>query len=215
MAVSTFTKCPCGTCTPRTIFSSSDVLSIPGVETLNAARALTGRAILVSGQEFAVRNVLPIVGALSRIRTDFKLLAAAGWDRVPGLSDRCIFLDVLNSSGATRAWYSGLRQAVSYLRSGGLLVVFPGEESSQNPALSARWKCALARLITGTGSVTLPVAVNQNGDGTRFMQIGGPIAAAELAGMTARQFAAGARSSRSQTLPARIRTDRLVPRISV
>jgi putative hemolysin len=81
---------------------------------------------------------------------------------MPGASRLCIFVDPFGGDRAARANHKGLKDAIAWLKQGGLLAVFPAGEVShlnlkERTITDPEWSHSVARLIRITGASVLPI----------------------------------------------------------
>lgn len=133
----------------------------------------TGPTVIVANHPFGALEAAILVTAMRQIRPDVRVLTNQWFMMVPELRDVMIPVDVHRSSHGSIA---GVRQAVTFLRDGGLLIVFPAgavshfhwrERASTDPA----WNASVVRLIAlaaraGHPPLTVPIFVpGSNGFG--------------------------------------------------
>ena len=102
-----------------------------------------------------------IAAMLRGARKDVKILANHLLSRLPPLRDVLLFVDPFGnkSSGGERR---GLRQAVRFVRAGGMLAMFPAGEVAHfdwasGQVVDAPWNEALAHLVKASGAPVLPI----------------------------------------------------------
>ena len=119
-----------------------------------------GPVVVVANHPFGLIEG-PILGALAaRVRPDFKFLANSFLAGVPTLRDYVIAVDPFG--GAARENWRALRDAIAWLRRGGMLITFPsGEVSSLQlgklHVADPAWNENVTRIIQITGASSLPV----------------------------------------------------------
>ncbi len=121
-----------------------------------------GPVIVVSNHPFGLVEAPILASLLLRKRGDVRFLANSLLANVDLLRDYLIAVDPFGGKHAAESNFRGLRSAVEWLRSGGLLVVFPaGEVSSlQFPnfrVADAPWSDSIGRLARITTSTVTPV----------------------------------------------------------
>ncbi len=122
-----------------------------------------GPCLIVANHPYGLLEGILLTALLSRVRPDFRFLANGLLAAVPEIKGLVIPVDVF--SGGERAAFSNrkpLADAVSWLRNGGMLVVFPaGIVSSwdwrQNSVIDPQWNRAVARIASLTKSPVLPL----------------------------------------------------------
>jgi putative hemolysin len=104
-----------------------------------------------------------ILGAiLSKVRPDFQFLTNALLATIPGLENRVIPVNPFGGSQSVSENRRPVRRCIDWLKSGGLLVVFPAGEVAtfHFPALTItdrEWTANMARLSRITGAPVLPM----------------------------------------------------------
>ncbi|MEQ8768167.1 MAG: GNAT family N-acyltransferase [Planctomycetota bacterium] len=131
--------------------ADSDLDRVPG----------TGGTIVVANHPLGALDGIVLGSILGRRRGDVRILANHLLARIPEMRERCFFVDPFGSTESTQRNRRGLRQAVSWLKDGGLLVVFPaGEVSHWQPGrkevVDPPWSPTVARLIRRSGACVLP-----------------------------------------------------------
>jgi len=122
----------------------------------------TGPVIVVANHPFGMLEG-PILGTmLPRIRPDVKIMTNSLLAGLPGIEEHCIFVDPFKTEGSTAVNQRALRQALRWLRSGGLLVVFPAGEVSHwrlpwGEVRDPQWSDTVSRLVRMTASCVVPV----------------------------------------------------------
>jgi putative hemolysin len=126
----------------------------------------TGPVVVVANHPFGVLDGAALAVLLTRVRPDVKVMTNCLLRDVPELAQHCIFVDPFQSEGAgvsgTYANRRGVREALAWLRGGGMLAVFPAGEVShwqfpQAEIVDPEWNDTAARLIRRTGAAALPV----------------------------------------------------------
>jgi len=121
-----------------------------------------GPLVAVANHPFGVLDRAALGVLMSRVRPDVKILTDPLLEGIPGLHERCIFVDPFPIASSTDKNLKPLKQAIEWLRSGGALAVFPAGEVSQWNLLEAQitdpaWNTVAARLVRRTGASALPV----------------------------------------------------------
>ena len=122
----------------------------------------SGPVLVTANHPFGVLNGAILGALLSQVRPDVKLLTNFLLAGIPELHEHCIFVDPFGSPRSAARNGQALRQAVNWLRSGGVLAMFPAGEVShvhlrQMEIADADWTPAVSRLIQITGAHALPV----------------------------------------------------------
>jgi putative hemolysin len=121
-----------------------------------------GPAVVVGNHPFGGIEGVIMADILLGCRPDVKIVANLLLNRIPQLRSLTIAVDPFNRSGSVRTNISPMREALQWLRSGGMLLVFPAGEVSHlklSPLEVAdpAWSPTIGRLIRRTGSPVLPV----------------------------------------------------------
>lgn len=122
---------------------------------------LHGPVIVVANHPFGGIDAIIMANLLKGLRDDVRILANSLLQGFPQLDDLIIGVDPFSGPGASRRNLAPLREAVRWLRSGGLLMTFPaGEVSHLRPGHSQvqdpQWDPSLARLIELSGATVVP-----------------------------------------------------------
>jgi putative hemolysin len=121
-----------------------------------------GPVVVVANHPYGMLDGAILTVLLTRIRPDVKVLTNFLLGDVPELQQHCIFVDPSQTERAGDSNRQALRQALAWLRKGGMLAVFPAGEPSQwqmpaAPTADAAWTDTAARLIRRSGASALPV----------------------------------------------------------
>ncbi len=121
-----------------------------------------GPVVLVCNHPFGLAEAPVIFSLLTRIRKDVRILANSLLAEVRDVREHLIPVDPFGGKDAAKSNAKPMRDAIQWLRSGGLLVVFPaGEVSSfQLPNFQISdpaWNDSIARVVRLTAATVLPV----------------------------------------------------------
>src|SRR5207302_8372887 len=99
---------------------------------------------------------------LTRVRPDVKLLTNSLLADIPELQSNCIFVDPFQADHSVDSNRKVMRQALGWLRAGGMLAIFPAGEVShwqmpQAQVIDPDWNDTVVRLIRRTGANASPV----------------------------------------------------------
>ena len=121
----------------------------------------SGAALVVANHPFGILEGPILLSILERVRPDYRILASTLLASTPVLHQRVIFVNPFEDADKGENG-KALRACLSWLRSGGMLVMFPaGEVSHLNWGESAvadpKWNTTAARLACKVGCPTLPL----------------------------------------------------------
>ena len=122
----------------------------------------TGPVVAVANHPYGMLDGAILTVLLTRIRPDVKVLTNFLLSDVPELQQHCIFVDPFHTDRSIESNRRSLREAVMWLRKGGMLAIFPAGEVSrwQMPAgeiADPEWNDMAVRLIRKTGAAALPI----------------------------------------------------------
>jgi len=134
------------------LISDSDRARIPA----------SGPALVTSNHPFGLMDGVVLGTLLSAVRPDVRILTNVLLAEIPELHEHCIFVDPLGGEESAARNRRGVKEAVTWLRSGGMLAMFPSGEVSHLrwPELGIsdpQWNSMAARLVRVTKAVTVPV----------------------------------------------------------
>lgn len=138
-------------------------------DTERARIPASGPCVLIANHPFGGVEGLILMDLIARVRPDFKVMSNYLLARIPQLRERLICVDPFDKVTSTRANLAPLREALDWLTSGGLLVIFPaGEVSSwqaqQGEVTDPAWSTTLARLVRRSKAAVVPAFFpGQNG----------------------------------------------------
>lgn len=145
----------------------TDVLSLLGITCEVAAQDLdripkSGSLLVVANHPFGAIEGLVLLHLLKQIRPDARVMANSLLARIPEMREWLISVDPFAGKNAARANIAPLRDALRWLRQGGVLVMFPAGEVS-HLRLSDRgitdppWSTTLGRIVRQTAVPVLPI----------------------------------------------------------
>lgn len=122
----------------------------------------TGPVVVVANHPYGVLDGAILTVLLTQARPDVKVLTNFLLGDVPELQQHCIFVDPFQTDRSIESNRKSLREALAWLRQGGMLAIFPAGEVShwQIPAAhiaDGPWNDTAARLMRRTGATALPV----------------------------------------------------------
>jgi putative hemolysin len=121
----------------------------------------SGSALVVANHPFGILEGLILVDLLEKVRPDFRIVANGILATTPALHEKVFFVNPFDSASATENGRS-LRASLEWLRSGGLLLMFPAGEVSylnwgEAPVTDPAWNSASARFARKIGCPTIPL----------------------------------------------------------
>ncbi|MCW8129224.1 MAG: lysophospholipid acyltransferase family protein [Planctomycetota bacterium] len=125
----------------------------------------TGPVVLVANHPTGGVECLALLSLLRSIRPDYKFLANYLLGAIPEFREECIFVDPMGGEGAAGRNVTPMKDALRFLRAGGMVVVFPAGSVShyqwRNAAVTdGAWEPGIARLALAGRADVLPVFVN-------------------------------------------------------
>ncbi len=122
----------------------------------------SGPVVVVANHPYGMLDGAILTVLLTRVRPDVKVLTNFWLSDVPELQKHCIFIDPFQTDRSAESNRRALREALAWLRQGGMLAMFPlGEVSHwQMPAaqiVDPVWNDAAVRLLRRTGASALPL----------------------------------------------------------
>jgi putative hemolysin len=142
-----------------------DLLGIsPEIADEDIARleAAKGPVIIVANHPFGGIEGIVLASLLRSLRCDVKFLANSLLNRVPEMRDLLIPVNPFKQRSAVRENIGPIRECIQWVRSGGMLVVFPAGEVShfdlrKGAVIDPPWSPTIARIIRKTGASVLPL----------------------------------------------------------
>jgi len=131
---------------------ASDVARVPA----------TGPVVVVANHPFGMLDGAALAVLLMRVRPDVKMITNFLLSDAPELKQHCIFVDPFESQRSHQSNHRALREALDWLKQGGMIAVFPAGEVShwqfpQAQIVDPEWNDIAVRLIRKTGASALPV----------------------------------------------------------
>lgn len=122
----------------------------------------TGPVLVVANHPYGMLDGAILTVLLTRVRPDVKVLTNFLLGDVPELQQHCIFVDPFQPDRSVASNRRALRQALEWLRTGGMLAIFPAGEVSEWQMSSAQvadpdWNDMAVRLTRKSGASVLPV----------------------------------------------------------
>ncbi len=160
----------------------------------------SGPLIVVANHPFGGLDAIALGLLLTQVRSDVKMMANFLLDKMPETRDWFIPVDPFGRDSSPRKNIQSMRKSMEWLKSGGLLAVFPAGEVShfhwhggriEDPA----WSPHVAALARKTGTTVLPIFFA--GRNSIFFQVSGLVHARVRTLLLARELEA------RRTLPIR------------
>jgi len=122
----------------------------------------SGPVVVTSNHPFGAIEGIILASILRSVRCDVKLMANFLLESIPELRDLFIPVDPFAHRSSATTNVRALRETLRWLKSGGMLGVFPAGEVSHIDLQSRRvtdpeWSGSIARIIQATGASALPV----------------------------------------------------------
>lgn len=134
--------------------SNSDLEKIPK----------SGPVIAVSNHPFGLLDGAIMGDLLTRVRPDIRILTNHMLGELPEIAKYAIFIDPFGRPESRAANGRGLKQAISHVKKGGLLLIFPAGEVSHfdfraGAIRDPEWRSTAARLVRMTEAKVLPLLI--------------------------------------------------------
>ena len=135
-----------------------------------------GPVVAVANHPYGLLDGAVLGDLLTRIRSDVKVLTTTVLSALPELEERCIFIDPFDRPENRAANGRALREAIAFVRRGGMLLVFPSGEVSHfdfraGAIRDPEWRSTAARLVRMTRAKVLPILV-RGANGLPFQMLG-------------------------------------------
>ncbi len=136
----------------RAIVSETDLARVPR----------EGPVIVVANHPFGLIEG-PVLGSiLWKLRPDVKVMANSLMAAMPEVAGHCILVNPFGGPEAARRNGRGLKEAIGWLRNGGMLVMFPAGavarvDVKRREITDPEWNPAVGRIIRMTGAAVLPM----------------------------------------------------------
>ncbi|MEP7218448.1 MAG: lysophospholipid acyltransferase family protein, partial [Bacteroidota bacterium] len=122
----------------------------------------SGPLIVVANHPYGAIEGIAMLSLLCSVRSDVRIVANFMLHRIPQLREHMIFVDPFGTAESRRRNIGGIRQAIEWVKGGGVLAVFPAGEVSHITMAERRvvdpdWSATIGRIIRRTGAPVLPV----------------------------------------------------------
>lgn len=134
-------------------------ISVSGDDLARVPR--TGPAIVTANHPFGAVDGLILLATLGALRSDVKILATRWLSHIPALAPAVLPVDVFGGKDAARDNARAFRAALSHLKQGGIIAVFPAGEVSRlsvsgREVRGAAWSPSLVRMALRAGAPIVP-----------------------------------------------------------
>ncbi len=132
------------------------------VDSADLARIpVEGPTVVVANHPFGGIEGIVLAQQLLKLRPDVKIMANHLLSRIPELRDVFIFVDPFENRDAVRSNLGPLREAVRWVKNGGMLAVFPAGEVAHldlksRSVIDPEWSRVVARIVTKTKASVVP-----------------------------------------------------------
>jgi putative hemolysin len=135
-----------------------------------------GPVVVTANHPFGAVEGIILAAVLRSVRPDVKVMANFLLGGIPELRDLFILVDPFARQTSTYANVRGLREALTWLKQGGMLAAFPAGEVSHidlpsRTVTDPKWNDSIARIIRSTGARALPVYFS-GANGLAFQVLG-------------------------------------------
>ena len=123
---------------------------------------LDGTTVVVANHPYGGADGVVLLSVLTALRRDVKVLGNYLLETIPEMRDWLIAVDPFGRDQSPKSNIRSLRKAISWVRQGGMLVVFPGREVShfqisEQSISDSQWSASIAAIIRHTRAAVLPV----------------------------------------------------------
>jgi len=121
-----------------------------------------GPVVVVANHPFGGIEGVILLSLLRRVRPDIKAMANFLLGAIPEMRDDFIFVDPFASKNAAKANLRPIKESLTWLKEGHLLIVFPAGEVSSFDRRSLRvrdpaWSASIAALVRKTNAAVVPM----------------------------------------------------------
>lgn len=121
-----------------------------------------GPLVVIANHPYGGVDGLVLASLLRSLRPDVKLMANYILGLIPEMRDMSIFVDPFGKKSSARINIGPMKEAIKWLKDGGVLAMFPSGEAShiswRKPVVTdPAWSRTVARIIGATASPVLPV----------------------------------------------------------
>lgn len=182
--------------------------TLPSEKELQPLRSYTGPLVVVCNHPFGGIEAIFLVRFLHELRSDFRIIANLFLDRIEEVRDHLLLVDPFGGTGARQFNLQPVKQALQYLKGGGLLGIFPaGEVASLNfrtgRIREPAWNSLVGRLVQQSQAAALPLYFH--GTNSMLFHVAGLVNSSFRTGLLIREFVS------PTTRKVRYRVGRLIP----
>lgn len=129
---------------------------------LEAVKKIEGPLALVCNHPYGGLEALFLVLLLSKIRSDYRIMANYILENVTNLRDKLILVDPFGGEEAKKKNAGALRGVLAYLKEGGMIGIFPSGEVAALDIKTGKikepeWNPNIAKLIRKTNASVVPI----------------------------------------------------------
>lgn len=122
----------------------------------------SGPLVVVANHPYGGIEALILLRLIHEVRPDAKFLANYILDRIPRVNEFCIYVNPFGGKNASTQNMKPLKEAISHLRAGGTLCVFPSGTVShlhlrKREITDPEWSSTVGRLIRSGNADSLPI----------------------------------------------------------
>lgn len=133
-------------------YSENDLAGVPK----------TGPVVVVANHPYGGIEGIILLSLLRHVRPDVRVMANYLLHAIPEMRTDFIFVDPFGTSGATKANLKPIKECMTWLKQGKLLIVFPAGEVSSfdrhaNRVRDKEWPASIAAIIRKTGATVVPM----------------------------------------------------------
>ena len=121
----------------------------------------TGRLLIVANHPFGVIDGVALCAMVSEVRSDYRILTHRVLRQAPAVMDNILPIDFDEDEKALRNNLQTRKDAVSHLKEGGCVIIFPAGAISLAPkiidnAVDTEWKKFVAKMASVPDTTVLP-----------------------------------------------------------
>jgi len=125
----------------------------------------TGPVVAVANHPFGMLEGAILCDLAMTVRPDVRVLTNYFVAEIPELQQHCIALDPFQGKRVASMNRRGMKEAMSWLAGGGMLVIFPAGEVStwqmrERRVTDPQWSATASRLILNSGATSLPIFID-------------------------------------------------------